>query len=177
MDDRFTWQKEANGMDLQGLIAQHHGSIFAFLFRMTGDAALSEELQQEVFLRAVRAGDRYRATGKITTWLFAIAANLVRDEFRRAQRAPLPLDLETTGPPSPSAEEVLLAGEEVARLRQALLSLPPEHRSALILRFYHDLSYAEIAVALGIPLGTVRSRLHNGVERLKILMQEEVALR
>lgn len=164
-------------MDLQGLIAQHHRSLFAFLYRMTGDAALSEELQQEVFLRAVRAGERYRPTGRITTWLYAIAANLVRDEFRRAQRAPLPLDQEATGPPTPSPEELLLAGEEVAKLRQALLALPYEQRSALILRYYHDLSYAEIAVALGIPVGTVRSRLHNGVERLKSLMHEEVTLR
>lgn len=164
-------------MDLHGMIAQHHGSIFAFLYRMTGDPALSEELQQEVFLRAMRAGERYRAVGKLSTWLFTIAANLVRDQFRRASRAPLPLEYDSTGPPAPSAEEVALAGEEVARLRQALLQLPIEYRSTLILRYYHDLSYAEIAQALGCPVGTVRSRLHNGVERLKVLMQEEVALR
>jgi RNA polymerase sigma-70 factor (ECF subfamily) len=164
-------------MDLQGMIARHHGTIFAFLYRMTGDAALSEELQQEVFLRAIRAGDRYRSVGKLSTWLSAIAANLVRDEFRRAERAPLPLDLEATGPPSPSAEEVALAGEEVARLRAALLQLPVEQRSALILRYYHDLSYAEIAQVLNCPVGTIRSRLHNGIDRLKSLLQEEVALR
>lgn len=164
-------------MDLQGMIAQHHGSLFAFLYRMTGDPALSEELGQEVFLRAARAGERYRPVGKLSTWLFTIAANLVRDEFRRAQRAPLPLELDATGPPTPSAEEVALAGEEVAQLRQAILALPLEYRSALVLRYYHDLSYAEIAQALGCPVGTVRSRLHNGIERLKSLMQEEVALR
>lgn len=164
-------------MDLQGLIAQHHGSLFAFLYRMTGDPALSEELQQEVFLRAIRAGERYRPQGKLSTWLFAIAANLVRDEFRRRRASPLPLDLEATGPPAPSAEEVALAGEEVAQLRQALLALPLEYRSALLLRYYHDLSYVEIAQALAIPVGTVRSRLHNGIERLKRLMGQEVALR
>ncbi|MGE5675154.1 MAG: RNA polymerase sigma factor, partial [Mycobacterium leprae] len=73
-------------MDLESVIAENQGSLFAFLYRMCGDGALAEELMQEAFVRALQAAKRYRPQGRVSTWLFAIAANLLRDHWRRKAR-------------------------------------------------------------------------------------------
>lgn len=163
-------------VDLEQLIAEHQGALFAFLYRMVGDKDLAEDLMQETFARALQAAKRYRPQGKVSTWLFAIAANLVRDRWRRQQvRGPsVALDDLTLASPD-STEEQVLQGMGREQVREALLHLSLEQRSAILLRYYHDLSYAEIAQALAIPLGTVRSRIHNGLARLKRLLTEEVA--
>ncbi|MGE5673721.1 MAG: sigma-70 family RNA polymerase sigma factor, partial [Mycobacterium leprae] len=80
----------------------------------------------------------------------------------------------TVGPDS-GAEQLVMARMEQERVRAALLLLPLEQRSALILRYYHDLTYEEIAQALACPIGTVRSRIHNGLRRLKVLLMAEEA--
>lgn len=148
-------------MDLRELLAGHHANVFAFLYRLCGDANLAEDLAQETFVRALRALERYQPHGKVSTWLFSIAANAARDHWRRHRRHP----------EVPYEDAVLHADaadlSEGMQVREALLSLPLEQRTVLILRYYHDLSYAEIAEALVIPVGTVRSRIHNGLERLK----------
>lgn len=161
--------------DLTELVAEQQGALFAFLYRMCGDPGVAEELMQETFVRALRAAATYRPTAKVTTWLFSIAANLVRDRWRRQARQPQLLPWEDAGPVSaPTAEEAALEQIGYAEVRRALLLLPLEHRAALVLRYYHDLSYEEIASALACPIGTVRSRIHNGLKRLKALMTEGV---
>lgn len=163
--------------NLAGLIAAHQGSLFAFLYRMCGDADLAEELMQETFVRALRAAERYRPQVRVSTWLFSIAANLVRDRWRRRARRGEELPLQELPLASPdSTEAQVLQGISHERVREALLRLPLEHRSALVLRYYHDLSYEEIAIALACPVGTVRSRIHNGLKRLRTLLAAEVTV-
>lgn len=163
-------------MDLEQFIAEHQGALFAFLYRMVGEQDLAEDLMQETFARALQAAKRYRPQGKVSTWLFAIAANLVRDRWRRKQVRGPEISLDDMPLESPdSTEEQVLRGIGMERVREALLELPIEQRSAILLRYYHDLTYAEIAQALCCPLGTVRSRIHNGLVRLKRLLTEEVA--
>jgi RNA polymerase sigma-70 factor, ECF subfamily len=164
--------------NLEQLVAEHQGPLFAFLCRMCGDPGMAEELMQETFVRALQAAKRYRPEARVSTWLFSIAANLVRDRWRRQARRgePAPLDEGLAGG-DPTPEEAVIARATQADLRRGLLQLPLEQRSALILRYYHDLSYAEIARALAIPLGTVRSRIHNGLARLRRTLAEEVSAR
>lgn len=164
-------------MNLEQLIAEHQGSLFAFLCRMCGDPGLAEELMQETFVRALQAAKRYRPEAKVSTWLFSIAANLMRDRWRRqARRGESPsLDDDGLADDGPTPEEAVLERATREDLREALLQLPLEQRSALILRYYHDLSYEEIAGALACPLGTVRSRIHNGLARLRRALAEEVS--
>lgn len=164
--------------NLEQLVAEHQGCLFAFLYRMCGQADLAEELMQETFVRALRAAKRYRPEGKVSTWLFSIAANLLRDWWRRQARRGLSLPLEDAdGAAGEGPEEIALDRYVAGQVRKALLELPLEQRSALILRYYHDLSYEEIAGALACPIGTVRSRIHNGLARLKRLLAEEVSVR
>lgn len=164
--------------DLTRLVEDQQGPLFAFLYRMCGDPSVAEELMQETFVRALRAAATYRAKAKVSTWLFSIAANLVRDRWRRQSRQTPTLPLEDARTVVVrTAEEAALERISYAQVRQALLQLPIEQRAALVLRYYHDLSYDEIAGALACPIGTVRSRIHNGLKRLKTLMAEEVAAR
>lgn len=163
---------------LEQLIAEHQDSLFAFLYRLCGDPRTAEEVMQETFVRALQAAKRYRPEARISTWLFAIAANMMRDRWRRTARCgdPLPLD-EVPLTAVESTEELVLESISHDLVRSALLCLPLEQRTALVLRYYHDLSYAEIAGVCACPIGTVRSRIHNGLARLKAALSEEVALR
>ncbi|MGE5672931.1 MAG: RNA polymerase sigma factor [Mycobacterium leprae] len=162
-------------MEIGPLVAEHQAALFAFLYRMCGDADLAEELMQETFVRALQAAATYTPRAKIRTWLFHIAANLVRDRWRRRARQGEHLPLDALPLPAPdSTEERALDRVTYLAVREALLQLPLEQRAALLLRYYHDLSYEEIATALSIPIGTVRSRIHNGLARLEHRLTSEV---
>jgi len=166
-------------LDLGELIAGHQSNLYAFIYRMTGDRYLSEDLMQETFVRALRASRSYRAEGRLSAWLFGIAANLLKDHWRKQQYRSS-AGLIDTGVEKArqgrlsddSPEECALARADVQRLRGALLDLPFEQRAPLVLHYYHDLSYEDIARGLVIPIGTVRSRIHNGKARLRRLLEE-----
>lgn len=164
--------------NLEELVAEHQHSLFAFLYRMCGEADLAEELMQETFVRAIQAAKRYRPDASVRTWLFSIAANLVRDRWRRRARRgdELPLEEGTMNADQTSPEDDALRRMDHEQVRAALLLLPLEQRSTLVLRYYHDLSYEQIAHVLACPIGTVRSRIHNGLSRLKRILSAGVAV-
>ena len=155
---------------LRTLIDRHREALFGFLYRMTNDRAIAEDLLQETFMRLVthrgKSPDRFRA------WLYTIAANLARDHFRSAHvrhtstDALDGLDLREAS----IAEESLLRNAERERVARALQELPPEQREVIILRFYHELRLDEIALISDVPLGTVKSRLFYALKRLKALL-------
>lgn len=162
-------------MDLERLAIDHQGPLFAFIFRLCGSADLAEELVQETFVRALQASERYRPEASVRTWLFSIAANLVRGRWRRQARwgEPLPLD-ELALESAHDTERQALTSVQSEQVRAAILHLPLEQRAALILRYFHGLTYLEVAQALACPIGTVRSRIHNGLIRLRTLLNVEV---
>jgi RNA polymerase sigma-70 factor (ECF subfamily) len=163
-------------VDLEQLVTEYQDSLYAYLYRLCGDTGQAEELMQETFLRAIHAAKRYRPEASVKTWLFAIATNIVRDQWRRQKRRGLTLPLDEWFSEAPDAtDEQALLGLEHEQVRDALLRLPLEQRSAILLRYFHDLSYEEIAHTLSVPIGTVRSRIHNGLIRLKRMLMAEVA--
>ena len=157
-------------------MAGQGASLFAFLYRMSGDVSVAEDLTQETFVRALQALSRYRPEGRVSTWLFSIAANLYKDYCRkRSARTFEPLETvveRIAAPRTASPEDRVDTDMEVLWVRRALVALPVEQRIPLVLFFYHDMSYEEIARCLVIPVGTVRSRIHNGKERMKSLLEE-----
>ena len=159
-------------MDLAEFVASHQTSLYAFLYRMTGDPYVAEDLMQETFVRALRASKSYKPQGRLTSWLFSIAVNLVNDHWRKQKSRPsVPFDVGGDQTSKGSAEDEALARSEVESLRSALLNLPFEQRAPLVLFYYHDLSYEEIAKCLVIPVGTVRSRIHNGKIQIRSLLE------
>jgi RNA polymerase sigma-70 factor (ECF subfamily) len=144
---------------LAELYRQHAPGIVGYLRRHFGPQVCADEVLQETFARAAARPDRLAAVESPRAWLFAIARNVaVRDLRRRHRTAPLPEDL-----PEPSPAE---ADPRLDRMRRAVESLPPQKRETLDLRLRDGLTYEEIAHVLGIPVGTVRSRLHHTVREL-----------
>jgi RNA polymerase sigma-70 factor (ECF subfamily) len=135
-------------------------SLFGAAYRMTGNAHDAEDLVQETFLRAHRAFDRFEPGSNARGWLHIILQRVRTDMFRRTRRRPETVELLGEGPATPPPQDALASGRE--DLERALRALPDAFREAVVLRDVQELSYAEIASALGIPAGTVMSRIHRG---------------
>ena len=150
-------------------VLPHLRSLFGAAYRMTGNAHDAEDLVQETFLRAHRAFDRFEPGSNARAWLHTILQRVRTDAFRRSRRRPATVELEGEGPAVPPAQDALASGHEV--LARALQALPDVFRTAVVLRDLQELSYAEIAEALGVPVGTVMSRIHRG----RALLRETLA--
>ena len=151
-------------------MARDHGRfIYTVAYRLTGNYEEAQDLVQEVLLR-VRKGLRTYEPGSMEGWLSRITTNAFYDEVRRRKRRPadaLPDDPDHVLPPSRSAEEALDANNLPHDLQSALQDLPEDYRTAVVLCDVVGMSYEEIAEALDIPVGTVRSRIPRGRRQLR----------
>jgi len=154
---------------LSDLYRRYERPLHRFLSRYTGGRDV-EDLQQETWLRVVRAAPRFTPGRRFSTWLFQIALNLARDWH--ARRPPEPAD-PATAERLPGSDAPFSATEARMDARRLLAALPEAQRSAVILRYYHDLPEEEVAEILGCPRGTVKSRLHHAMARLLALAREE----
>lgn len=151
------------------LVQQYRRLVVSVAYRQGLDLAEAEDVAQETFIRAWLALPKYhRLAGSWRAWLCRIAINLAID-FHRRQRPRLELDEALSdsvdGPPEQAEKQA-----QAQLVRYALAQLPPASRAALVLCEYEGLSYAEIAAALDIPLGTVMSRLNYARHRLRELL-------
>lgn len=138
----------------------HVRALYGTACRLTGSSADAEDLVQDTLLRALRSFDHYELGTNARAWLYTILYRTRTDQLRRRGRrlacAPLPEDVRST---APSQEAVVQGRSDLAR---ALATLPEAFRKAVVLRDVEELSYDEIARHLGIPIGTVMSRIHRG---------------
>jgi RNA polymerase sigma-70 factor (ECF subfamily) len=142
------------------LVRDHQQPVWRFLRRMLGDDALAEDVAQETFIRLFRRLESYTFESKFSTWLFQIARNAGIDELRRRERQ---TRVATTAPPQLSP----VAPPDVhAELEAAIASLPDDLREALLLVEVLGLRYREAGAALGIPEGTVKSRVFQARQKL-----------
>ena len=148
------------------LVLRYHKMVVGVSYRTCGDAVLAEDIAQETFIRAWTKLSMYRPEGSFRGWLCRIAANLTIDALRR-QKPTVELESRTFEASGDGPEAAALRDERAAAVREAIAKLPLHSRMALVLREYEGLSYREIADALGIPLGTVKSRLNDARHRLK----------
>lgn len=148
------------------LVLRYHKLVIAVAYRLCGDAALAEDIAQDAFVRVWDRLADYRPDGNFKAWLVRIATNMTIDAMRK--RKPV-VDIEDVSlvAPDQGPEAAALSSERAAAVRAALMRLPVQSRTALVLREYQGLSYQEIADALDIPLGTVKSRLNDARRRLK----------
>lgn len=130
-----------------------------------GDAATAGDVTQQVFLKLIRGMSNYRGDSAFSTWLHRIVVNACVDRSRRARTEPLPAEpalLSAMADSAASHEELAAQGELSRSVQEAIASLPPKLRSAILLRYFDDLSYLEMAAALNCSIGTVSSRLSRG---------------
>jgi RNA polymerase sigma factor (sigma-70 family) len=176
--------RTALGKDLDTGVAElwnvYRGLVFSAALRLCGAWADAEDLTAETFLRAYRALSGYHpdriATLETRPWLMTILMNLWRNRLRTTARKPPPAQLdETVEIPDPreGVEESALRRETGDELARALAHLPADQRAAVVLRHVVDLPVGEIAIALGIPQGTVKSHVSRGLKRLRVLTASE----
>jgi RNA polymerase sigma factor (sigma-70 family) len=141
-------------------------------YRVTKDAQLAEEATQDTFVTLWRrAGSYDPERAKLTTWLFVIARNRAIELVRARTRMPEPQeDVEPIGEESDPSDLVAL-GNDAERIARALAELPEPQLEVIKLAYFDGLSHGEIAERLAEPLGTVKSRIRLGLNRLRVLME------
>ncbi|HEY7064964.1 MAG TPA: RNA polymerase sigma factor [Chloroflexota bacterium] len=166
----------AQGGDLaayETLVRRYEQVAFRVAYLVLHDAAAAEDAAQEAFVRAYRALDRFRPDEPFRPWLLRIVANQAISGRRAAERQGAVLaryEREAPGEPLPSPEAVALGRERRDAVLSGLAQLSADDQRLLHLRYFLDLGEAEVAVALGCPRGTVKSRLHRALGRLRPLL-------
>jgi RNA polymerase sigma-70 factor (ECF subfamily) len=164
------------------LVRRYRDRLFTFIDQMVRNRPLAQDLLQETFIRLWRHKLKYRNIARFSTWIYTIAGNLVRSEMRRQAREPR-VDLEPREPgdrpielphPGPAVDSQVHRNMTIELVRAAIDQLPDEFREVIILRELEELSYDEIVEMLGVPLGTVKSRINRARGRLMTLLAKNI---
>lgn len=159
-DDRVLAADAAGGdrRALELLLERHLDRIHTLCRRVTADPDDALDATQEALIAVARGVASYDGRARFTTWLYRVATNAALDEVRRRSRRPVPTDNPSEG----SAHRFDDAVDARLDLDAALARVPPDFRAAVVLRDLCDLDYEEVAAVLGVPIGTVRSRIARG---------------
>ncbi|MEW6751580.1 MAG: sigma-70 family RNA polymerase sigma factor [Candidatus Latescibacterota bacterium] len=165
------------------LVQRWERRIYSFILRYVGDPDEALDLCQQTFIKAYYKVHELRDREKFSTWLYQIAVNACRNTVKRKQRYPT-VSLERSEEWAPASGVAALAVEPGShpdalldarsvrdRVRQALQRIPPEQRAVIIMKEYQGMRFQEIAAVLGIPLGTVKSRMYYGLGALRRIFQ------
>jgi RNA polymerase sigma-70 factor (ECF subfamily) len=169
------------------LVKRYQTPLVNFFYHLCYDAMAAEDLAQEVFLRLHRHIAQYEPRSKFTSFLYKIAKNLWIDRVRRShpsQKKEVSLEApighsdaesqtlkDHVSASTDQPQDFLLRDEMRQMLRRALERLPEEHRMVVILSEIHGMRYEEIGEVLGVPIGTIKSRMHHAMERLKEILK------
>ena len=168
-DELVTLAQRGDGAAMDQLLRRHYGRVHAVCRRIAGSTRDADDAAQEAMIRVVRNLDKFDGRSAFGTWVYRIATNTALDEVRKRKRRP---HLHIAGPdgaePGPREPVDDMAHRQVDAVADrisidaALAELPAEFKAAVIMRDVGDLDYAEIAAALDIPVGTVKSRIARG---------------
>jgi RNA polymerase sigma factor (sigma-70 family) len=156
------------------LFERHHRHLFSFLYHLTGDRQLSEDLVQEVFVRLLKYRHTYRAESQFSTWMFQVARNARTDFFRKdpGKTVSIETDRVEHESPHPKQDEILAADDEMKVLLEAVRKLPEKKREVLLLRGFEGMKFEEIARVLGCPVNTAKARAFDGIRDLRSAVLE-----
>ena len=154
-------------MDIAVLVEQYYLDVYRYAHRLSGNAHQAEDMTQQTFLQAHRKLDSLRDVSRSKPWLFTIVRNVFRQELRRGTVNTVELD--TFNEPSQLDRSPL----DHSNLQSAIISIPDEFRDVLVLFYFEELSYKDIAETLEIPIGTVMSRLARGKRHLRQVLSVE----
>ena len=155
------------------LVEAYQTQVYRLALRMCGEAA-ADDVTQEAFLAAWRALPEFRGTCRFSTWLYRLTTNAAIDYLRREKRHRAAGDIAELELPddAPTMQELSERAETQSRVRRALSCLSDEHRQVLLLRYMQELDYGEIAAALEVSEGTVKSRINRAKARLRELLSD-----
>jgi len=156
---------ELEGFNL--LVKNYKVRLFGLLYRLLGNKEEAEDILQETFLRVYKEKERYDFNYSFSTWIYTIALNLCKNEYKKKRRAKL-LSLDTLfNRPDLNSENFGNKNRLSSILERTIRSLPLKYKSAFVLRDVDQLSYEEVALSLNIPVGTVKSRVNRARRILK----------
>jgi RNA polymerase sigma-70 factor (ECF subfamily) len=171
-----SWQR-GRPQALEALVVRYHTPIYSYLFRLTGRHTLAEDLTQDCFERVVASRALYDYPRPFRPWLYAIATNAMRRHFESAyfRHTLLVESVEATGvaDASDTPHEVLEHRLRHQEMLDMLSDLSHAHRQVILLRYVEGFSLAEIAAIVQTPMGTVKTRLMRGLDRLRTRLQHE----
>ncbi len=153
---------------LSELFNRHHKKLYNFFLQLTSDAALSEDLTQNVFERIIKYRSSFRADSTFKAWMYTIARNVRIDHFRlnkvKIDEGTQLTDLEIT---VKNIHEQLEQKERSKALQKAIRQLKPEYREVLLLGWFEKMTYAEVGAVLGLTVSNVKVRMHRAIKQLK----------
>lgn len=152
------------------LVKRYNKRLSTFIQRLMQNADGADDILQDVWFDVFRNIARLQNAGAFRGWLYRIARDHVAQRFRRSKTRPLPL-VDIAKAETSTDEDNLLT--LFPKLESALQTLNPEHNEVIVLRYLEELSYEEIATVTRCPVGTVRSRLHNAKNALRVMMEKE----
>lgn len=151
----------------EGIVRRWQGPLVNMAWRYCRDRSRAEELAQEAFLRAWRGLASWRRESSFSTWLFALAANVYRNDLKRFPTVTVPME-DVAEPAGPALQHDELAGRSRDdSVRRAVLALPPRYREPVVLYYFHEMDVGAAARSLGLPEGTVKARLSRARELLR----------
>jgi RNA polymerase sigma-70 factor (ECF subfamily) len=165
----------ATEISFEEIVREHQAMVFRTLLRLTGSREHVDDLAQEVFLRLYRELPSFRGEALVTTYLYRIAVNVAQDEWKRRRDAQSLVSIsdETSGweerlpHPGRNAEELMEEREFQLAVEEQMQRLSQVERAVLVLYHQEERTYEQIALALGLPIGTVRTHLHRGRRKLR----------
>ncbi len=174
------FQKNDNEQAFEILVQRYKNPLTNFVFRFLGDYELCADVVQETMIKVFRYKDTYSSVAKFSTWIYTIAGNLARTEYRRQRRRSF-FSISDYGDESKQydipdesyrPDKITDSGIKEEIIQKALLKVKPVYREAVVLRDIQGLSYEEIAEILGVNEGTVKSRINRGRAVLQELLKD-----
>ncbi len=168
LEEKETVAAAAKGdaVAFEKLVREHQKNVYSLAYKLTGSAEDAKDASQDAFLRAYQNLGSFRGDSRVSVWLYRLTYNASMDIIKRSRRGtlvPMPTDEEgaelDVPDTAPRPDEVYERREELEAVREAIGELDPDKREILIMREYRDMSYADIASALKLEEGTVKSRL------------------
>lgn len=178
MDSRWLERcREGDALAIERLVQTYQQDVYRMALSILDDPDDADDAMQEAFLSALRGLATFRENASLKTWLFSITINICRSRLKRQKsRSRMQQILQSLfhlRGEQAQPEDEAMKNQADAALWKAIHSLDGKHRIPIVLRYYHDLPVAEIAAMLGVPTGTVHSRLNHAREQLRIQLKEE----
>ena len=170
----ITRARSGDQMAFGQLVERYQVAVYNLCYRMLGQSEEAEDAAQEVFLRIYRQLGAYNSAHRFSTWVLSIASHYCIDQLRKRRLTIVPIEsiINWARSRQPQPDDLALAGEQRDQIQALLYGLPEKYRLALVLRYWHDLSYSEMAQVMKLPENTVKTRLHRARQMMASLIKE-----
>ena len=169
-DNAIMLKVKSGDLDKMALLFQrYHRPLYGFLYHMTSQREVSEDMVQNIFYRMLRSRHTFTGNGEFRTWMYHLARNVLKDHWKKAGVSRSVTEWEDRVIDEVLVDERLEKKMELEMLQKRIASLSPESREVLILSRYQDLKYAEIAEVLDLSVAAVKVRIHRAINQLKTM--------